>query len=265
MTSTLDQMYDWPTWWLLAGLLALMFAANEAGFRIARRRYRDEPEQSRTVSYALKGSVLGLVALLLGFSFSMTTARHDVRRRLVLDEANAAGTCYLRAGLLDDPARGRIRDVLRNYLGARLEYYEHRLDPEVSRRATREMDRRLGELWAAVEDANRKDRTAVQVSQIVPAANEVIDLSSSRAWANQDHMPRPVVMVLAVCVLVSNLLIGHSSGQVGVRHTWLWVATNVLFALVLFLVLDFDRPRRGLIRVDHTPLRELQAAWTSPP
>jgi hypothetical protein len=67
-------------------------------------------------------------------------------------------------------------------------------------------------------------------------------------------------VLLVVCVLVSNLLMGHSSGQAGVRHTGLWAALNVLLVMVLFVVLDFDRPRRGLIRVDHAPLAELRAA-----
>jgi hypothetical protein len=61
-------------------------------------------------------------------------------------------------------------------------------------------------------------------------------------------------------VLVSGLLLGHSSGQAGRRHAGLWVASNLILALVLFVVLDFDRPRRGLIRVDQRPLIELNAA-----
>jgi hypothetical protein len=70
--------FDWPTWLIVAGLLVLMFAMNEGGFRAGRRNRVEESDASRSVSWALKGSILGLVALLLGFSFSATTARYDM-------------------------------------------------------------------------------------------------------------------------------------------------------------------------------------------
>ena len=100
---------------------------------------------------------------------------------------------------------------------------------------------------------------------IVPAANEVIDLSSTRAWAGRNHLPGPVLVLLLASVLVSGLLLGHSSGQAGNRHAPLWLVSNLIFALVLFVVLDFDRPRRGLIRVDPTPLVELESTLREGP
>jgi len=99
----------------------------------------------------------------------------------------------------------------------------------------------------------------------VPAANEVIDLSSTRAWAGRNHLPAPVLVLLMVSVLVTGLLLGHSSGQAGKRHSPLWLVTNLIFALVLYVVLDFDRPRRGLIQVDPTPLVELEASLREEP
>jgi hypothetical protein len=68
-----------------------------------------------------------------------------------------------------------------------------------------------------------------------------------------------------VSVLVSSLLLGHSSGQTANRHFNLWLASNALFALVLYVVLDFDRPRRGLIQIDLTPLVELDASISDKP
>ncbi|WP_422928377.1 hypothetical protein [Singulisphaera sp. PoT] len=256
---------DWPTWIVVTSLLALMFVADEVGYRLGRRFHHDETEASRTVSSMLKGSVFGLVALLLGFSFSVTSSRHDLRRKIVLDEANAAGTCHLRAGLLHEPQRGQIRETLRKYVAARIAFYENGLDPSEVTRTNREMDRLLNELWATVEDANLSNSSVVLTSQIIPAANEVIDLNTTRAWAIRNHLPVPVVVLLEVCVIVSSLLIGHSSGQSGRRHAEMWAAFNILFALVLFVVLDFDRPRRGLVQVDHTPLYELNASLATNP
>ncbi len=251
---------DWPTWPIVTGLLGLMFAANELGFRTGRRRQGDETELSRTVANTFKGSIFGLVALLLGFSFSATTSRYDLRQRIVLDQANAIGTCHQRAGLLDDTSRERIRAILRRYLEFRLVQYRADRDEAALARAQAQIDQHLAELWKAVEEANRRGPDTVRNSLIVPAANEVIDLSSTRTWANRNHLPEPVLFLLMASVLVACLLLGHSSGQAERRHRSLWLAANVIFALVLYVVLDFDRPRRGLIRVDPTPLIELGAS-----
>lgn len=264
-SETLLVLQDWPTWLIVVVILGLMTAANEAGFRFGRRHHRDESESSRSVSNTFKGSVFTLIALVLGFSFSATTNRHEIRQRVVLDQANAVGTCYQRAGLLDDDSRDRIRGVLRRYLSVRIDYGRMDANDTNSARRREEIDRTLDDLWAAVEDATRRQPEKVRVSQIVPAANEVCDMSSTRAWAGHNHLPAPVLVLLITAVIMGCAMLGHSSGQVGVRHLGLWLASNTLFGLVLFVVLDFDRPRRGLIRIDQTPLVELHAALGAAP
>ncbi|VTS01771.1 Uncharacterized protein OS=Pseudomonas mediterranea CFBP 5447 GN=N005_17510 PE=4 SV=1 [Gemmata massiliana] len=258
-------LQDWPTWIIVVAILGLMLGANELGFRAGRRHHRNETELSRTVSNTFKGSIFGLVALLLGFSFSATTSRYDLRQRLVLDQSNAVGTCYLRAGLLDETSCTHIRGILRRYVEVRVEQYRAGREEAAVARDQAEIDRLLADLWGAVEDANRREPERVHKSSIVPASNEVIDLSSTRTWANRNHLPEPVLFLLMVSVLVTSLLLGHSSGQAERRHVSLWLASNAVFALVLFIVLDFDRPRRGLIRVDQTPFVELNASLGSVP
>jgi hypothetical protein len=95
-------------------------------------------------------------------------------------------------------------------------------------------------------------------SQIVPSANEVIDMSETREWAMLNRLPAAVVILLGLCVVISGALVGHSSAQAGERHPGLWIALNVLIMLVVFVILDFDRPRRGLIQISQRPLMEVQ-------
>lgn len=257
-------IYECPTWLLVTLLMIAMSIANECGFRRGLVDSRRESELSRSVTHTLKGSTLGLVALLLGFSFSATTSRHDIRQRLVLDQANAVGTCYLRADLLPDESRQQIQTVLRAYLKARLAHYNASLLGLEVVQSRLEIDQRLSELWEAVGEARQRDPEAVFQCLIVPAANDVIDLSSTRSWANRNHLPVPVLLLLLTSVVLSSLLLGHSSGQSGSRHVGLWMVSNAVCALVLFIVMDYDRPRQGLIRIDHTPLLQLQASWGEP-
>lgn len=256
---------DAPTGALTLGLATLMFAGNELGFRLGLSQRRDETESSRAVSNALKGSIVGLVAFLLGFTFSMTTSRHDLRRKVVLDEANSIGTCHLRAGLVAEPEKTIIRKALREYVDARLEYFDKGLDPAEVRRAGKHMDRSLRVVWTAVEEVSRKQPEMLRTSQLVPATNDVIDQGGVRSWAVGNHIPAPVMALLMLCVVVSCTLLGHSSGQSGRRHAGLWSAFNILLAMLFFLVLDFDRPRRGLIQVDHTPLLDLKESLDQGP
>ena len=173
-------LYDFPTWVIVLGLLFVALAANEAGFRYGLWHQGRESELSKTVSNTLKGSIFALVALLLAFSFSATSSRYDMRQRLVLDQANAIGTVYLRAGLLGEPASSNIRSTLRQYVDVRLEHFRAGYNTDASARLQLEIDGLMNTLWKEVERENSTDSEAVRTSLIVPAANEVIDLSSTR-------------------------------------------------------------------------------------
>ena len=254
----MDWIYDLPPGELALGILVLMFLANEIGYQIGRRSDPNESDRSRSVSAAIKASIIGLVALLLGFSYSMTSGRYNQRLQLVLEEANALGTCYLRADLLAEPARGKVRNALREYTKSRIDYFERGLDPQVSRRTATGMDVSLHAWWSGVVDAAKEDRNQIVPSQIVPAANSVIDVSAELAWAMHNRLPPSVLVLLGICMVLSAVAIGHSSGQSGGRHGGLWIAMNLLIMLVLFVVMDFDRSHHGLIQLDHKPLLELQ-------
>jgi hypothetical protein len=241
-------------------MVALTVAATALGYRAGRARKDTEDDRAYGVTTGLKASVFGLVALILGFTYSMTSSRFDERQRLVLDEANAIGTCYLRAGLLKPATTDGTRDALRRYTDLRIALFEQALDHDAVRRISQEMDGQLAGLWAHVEQSARDDPDLTHHSSIVPAVNTMIDLSSTRAWMMRNHVPPSVLLMLGVCMVVSGALTGQSFGQVGRRSIGLWTIQNLVLAVVLFVVLDFDRPRRGLIKVNHQPLVELRSS-----
>jgi hypothetical protein len=250
-------IYDWPIWVPLLIVLLLSLAATEVGYRAARAHRLEQPEDS--VLNTIRASTLGLVALLLGFSFAVTSSRYNERSRLVLDEANSIGTCYLRAGLLAEPASTQIRDALRRYTDFRIESYQRALDPKEFDRAVRGMQGALDDVWSGVSHAVSADRQLALTSEIVPAANAVIDLSATRLWLRSYHMPASVVWLLAFSIIICAAMLGNALGEAGRRRVSLALGLNLLIVLVAFVVLDFDRPHRGLIRVDQTPLIELRA------
>lgn len=250
---------DWlsvPMLLIAASVFGLVCLCNEIGFRYGVRRHANEPESSRAVANTIKASIIGFVAFMLGFAFSISSGRHDIRRQVVLDEANAAGTLFLRAGFLGEVERESLREILRQYVEKKLELFNLGQDFRSASSLKQEISKQLILLWPVLERSQKADSQAVLVSQIVPAANEVIDLNSTHDWAFSSQTPVSVLLVLLISVLISASLIGHSFGQCGDRHIFLCLAFNLLFTLTLYLILDFDGPRYGLIRVDQTPLIE---------
>ena len=249
-------IYDWPIWIPIFAILLLSLGAGELGFRYARSRQLSDAE--RDIVSTLRTSTLGLVALLLGFSFAITSNRHNDRSRLVVDEANAIGTCYLRAGLVAEPASSQIRTALRRYTDLRIESFERGLDRREFERLATAMHASLDELWTGVAQAISADRQLALTSAIVPAANDVIDLSATREWIRTYHMAPSVVWLLALSIILCGAMTGHALGEAGRRHVGLSLGLNLLILMVAFVVLDFDRPRRGVIRVDQTPLIQVR-------
>ena len=256
-------IYDWPIWVPLVTLLIISLASTELGFR--RGRAQQVTDSERDILSTIRTSTLGLIALLLGFSFAITSNRFNERSRLVMDEANAIGTCYLRAGLLAEPASGEIRAALRRYTDLRIESFARGIDQREFDRLADHMHAALDELWTGVTHAVSTDRNVALASAIVPAANEVVDLSTTREWIRRYHMPAAVVLLLALSITICSAMVGHALGEAGRRRVGLSLGFNLLIILVVFVVLDFDRPRRGLIRVDQTPLIQLRESMNAAP
>jgi len=246
---------------LAAILVALVVAgllAAEAGFQFGRRQRRIHGEAARSNVSTLQGAILGILALLLGFSFAMAQSRFEARRQLVVMESNAIGTAILRAQLLRAPEGPKVVDLLRQYVDVRLVFHEVSLDGDKLREVNRETDRLQAELWAlAVKAVERSSRPAI-AGLFVQSLNEVIDLHATRLNAMRNHVPESVLWLLCFVTVLALGLTGYGSGLGGDRNTWPTVTTAVLIAVVVVVIMDLDRPRRGLIRVGQESMVELR-------
>jgi len=232
----------------------------EAGFRLG-RRYSDPADRAaRDHVGALQAASLGLLALLLGFTFAMAVSRYDARKALVLDEANAIGTTYLRAGLLPAAQQEEIRKLLKSYVAARLEFYEARVDASRLAAAGAAAARIEGELWKLAGSAVALDARSVPAGLFVQSLNELIDLNEKRRVALDNRVPA-VVLYLLYAVSVGALgFIAYGYGLAGRRRHGSTMAFALLVAMVLTVILDLDRPRRGLILVSQESMLRLKAS-----
>jgi len=237
-------------------ILAALLAAATLGYR-GHRWLLERRDETDTESHDhLLAAVLGLLALLLGFTFSLSLNRYETRRQLVVQEANALDTTWLRAQLLDPSNRQEISGLLRDYLDARLDWSEADT-PETAAR-TNALERKL---WAATGRVMRSDTSPLLSRALMDAVTEDFDMADTRSAARLAHVPDRVLNVLFLYALLSAAMLGYTSAAKGKPQRIATSAVLTLLTLAMVMILDIDRPRTGAITVTQQPMEELKQSW----
>lgn len=247
---------------LVAGaLLISMVIAIEAGFRIGLRGHGSTNEASRSHVNAIQASILGILALLLGFTFSLSLQRFDARSAAVVHEANAIGTAYLRAQLLPVALRGDVQALLREYVDTRVAASATTLVDVAERSELLAQAARVqAALWASALQAAEMEPNPVTTGLFIQSLNDLIDSYGHRNAALELHVPEVVLFLLFVTFLMAGGTVGYSTGLTAVRQSFATYVMVALMVVLVFLVLDLDRPRRGFIPVSQQSLLDLQAS-----
>jgi hypothetical protein len=232
----------------VVGLFAGMLAMQEAGRRLGARRLGMGPEGSRAGLGAVEGAVFALMGLLVAFSFSGAASRFDDRRHLIVEEANAIGTAYLRLDLLPADAQPKLRDLFRRYLDERLEVYRKMPDIPAAKEALARSAVLQGEIWSGAVEATRAEPQARIL--LLPALNAMIDITTTRTAAFRIHPPVVIFAMLGLVALACSLLAGHAMAGLKRRSLVHSLAFTIILTLTVYVILDLEFPRAGLIRVD---------------
>jgi hypothetical protein len=231
---------------LFLGILLLL----EVGRRIGLRRIVKEAEGARAGVGAVEGAVFGLLGLLIAFTFSGAAARFDTRRQLIVEETNAIGTAYLRLDLLPADAQSALRESFRQYVDTRLAVYRKVPDRAAVEAELAKATRLQKEIWSQAIAASRAGAPQPAAMLLLPALNQMIDITTTRTMAAQTHPPTIVFVMLGGLALVSALLAGY--GMAGsTSRSWLHMLGFAgILAVTVYVILDIEFPRLGLIRVD---------------
>jgi hypothetical protein len=231
---------------------AVIVAVLVIAFAIGKRLGRRHPDEHSQLG-VIQAATLGLMGLLLGFSYSGAIERFEARQRLIVQEANAMGTVWLRCDLLSPDASARVRQELREYGRGVLDAFRDPGSPafeEAMLRAQASEQR----MWDAVQKEVNAER--LQARETMHVVNQLFDVRAERVAAARRHMPMFVLGALVACAAISVGAIGY--GLAGGRAALVppAIALIVLMTIVLWIVLDMDYPRYGFIRVDDRPLIE---------
>ncbi len=248
---------------ILALVVVVLWGALAIGFSLGFRQRRAEQERAFSQLSTLQAALLGLLALLLGFSFSMAMTRWELRKEALIDEANAIGTTYLRTSLLPEPQRKDIDTLLVAYVDVRLSPEVMGSDAAGRARSAAEAQRLQSRIWQLAMDAVAIDPRPVTTGLFVPSLNAMIDAHGKCVALVEDQVPESVLWLLLVVATVATVLTGFAAGLTGVRNLVAGSLVSVLIGLVMLLIIDLDRPSRGRIRVSDANLRALRASMVA--
>ena len=250
-----------PLWALYALTIIISLLAVEAGFRLGRwRRLHSQREHEAPVG-SMVAAALGLLAFMLTFTFGIAASRFETRRHLVLDDANAIGTAFLRADFLTEPHRTEVKNLLRKYVAARVEPVLH---PEDTEQAGARPQQLQDALWAQATAESREHPDSVVVGLFIQSLNEMIDVHGKRVAARfRSHVSVSNWLVLGIVAILAMVATGYHTGVSGPRSATVTVAIVFAFSVVLLLVADLDRPQEGLTSVSQQPMINLQNQMTA--
>jgi len=257
-----------PIWVLFVGTILLVKGSIELGYRLGRMvRRRSEDEKESPVS-AIAGSVLGLVAFMLAFTFGIVTERYDTRKGLVREEANTLRTTWQRTDFLPEPDRTEARALLRKYVAHRLPT-DH---AELSRKAFDEKVKKIlseGEgiqrrLWDMAVVNARKDMNSDVAALYVDSLNQMAEVHASRvAVALQQRIPLGVWLVLCCLTSLGMAALGYQTGIAGSKRSLAQPLLAISFSMVVALIASLDRPVNTFVKVPQQPLIDLYEYMSS--
>ncbi len=233
---------------ITSAMFILLIGFYILGFRLRTHTIKRSKNQKVEDLGAISGTLLGLLALLLAFTFGMSNSRYDTRRQLVIEEANAIGTAILRTDIYPDSMRHILRSHLKDYVEARIAFYQAGMDEEKTVEEYRKAGTISNKIWSITADYARRDDITTRTSELIPALNAMIDITTTRRAAGESTIPDSIMCLLFILCWCSAFLLGYDRKN---KFDWIVVSGFALMlSITVFTIIDLDRPRSGLINMD---------------
>lgn len=251
---------------IVLALVAIMSLAAEVTFRVGRRWHTRSDDFRRGHFGSVLGSLLGLLALLLSFTFAMSANRFDARRQLVLSDANALEALYLQSSLLSDGARRTFKQSLRQYVDAQAQVaaMTHDATAAEARGISAQWEAIHQQMWNTVKECVTETPSPVD-DQMLRSLIDLRAINRARMFAWDNRVPDSIIWLLLLGCIVGISAIGLSGGLGNHRGWPARVALTVVLSATIYVVLDLDRPHEGLISVSQKPILDLQERLRADP
>jgi CDP-diglyceride synthetase len=245
-------------------LFPLTLIFMEIGRRWGRRRFAIDPEGARAGSSAVEGAVFALFGLLIAFTFTSAASRYETRRDLVVQHANAIGTAWLRLDLLPTEVQPLLRQDLRLYVDEIIEVQQQTGEGKSVDQSLAYLGKLQAEIWKGAETAASRDSRPQVSTLVLPALNEMFDLTTSRYAATRFHTSMVIFWFLIFLSGIASLLVGYAMAPARQRNWLQMILFAFLISLTLYVIFDFEYPRHGLIRLGNADQLYLELRQTMP-
>jgi len=247
-------LYESNPWLLPVLMLVVLGLAIELPYRF--RAYVSNNELNPDAVNAVQSGLLTLSAFVLGLSFSQASARFDARRAIVVAEANAIGTAWLRADQLDSVAANRFRRLLVDDAAAGLAVYQSPYDATLTARMNGRVDRDENELWSISSAALHARETTLGASLLMQSLNNMMDVITQERQALRSHVPTAIVVLTLCLVMLGTMSLGLRFALGGSRPLLLSIIYIVAYVIVIEMMIDYDRPNTGFVTLSLTPMTQ---------
>ena len=253
---------NFPIWAVYVGLVIIMLAVAEAGFRVGiRLQDRSGNQGESKMTGAVVGGMLGLMAFMMAFTIGIVISQQGDRRAMVVEEANAIGTAWLRAGFLEEPDQTAARALLQEYTEIRVAAAN---DTSLLATTVTRSEEIHNELWAIMEENVDRGNNTDIMGLVIESVNDVIDIHALRLFAANLRLPRILGILLFLATMLSFMLVGVASSADRKRDTVAMILFALVFVGVMIVIVDLDRPQEGLLRVNQTAMTDLLRQITPP-
>lgn len=239
-------LYNIPAQLLVGILFIGIILFYLLGLLARQYKMKKDPSYAPDGVGPLEGAVLGLLSLLLAFTFNQSASHYDVRRDLLIGESNDIGTALFRSALYPDSLKLAFREDFKEYIMARIAYYEAGTDEDRIIAALQKANDISLRIWQRASSISKLPGDATRSMQMIPAINNMIDAMSKREEARKKRVPESILWLLFLLCVTGSFIIGYASKSKKIDFVIL-CTYSLMTIMTIYLILDLDRPRRDII------------------
>tara|TARA_R110000744_G_scaffold362053_1_gene470008 strand:+ start:567 stop:1400 length:834 start_codon:yes stop_codon:yes gene_type:complete len=253
-----ELMYDKNSFIIIMTLFILMLIINQITYNLGRHNKDVENAEMKSQSTAIQTGIIGLLALLLGFTFNMSLHRYDARSSAVIEEAGAISRVAMQAKLLSGKIREDVFNELDAYLALRISLSQVDLaNPEQRSAINKKVSKSQAKLIELAQQELENPKSTLIANGFYQSLSGMIQIENKRTAMLRLHVPEPVLFLLFCVFVTVGGMLGYNSGLGKKRPAFPTVLLFTLIVLVVFIIIDLDRPKRGIIQVNQDSLHDM--------
>jgi hypothetical protein len=255
---TEELLYSQPQWLIGLVTIVLLIISVEAGYWIGLKAKVEMTLPMKSQISTIQTAILTIFTFLLGFTFAMALSRFDNRKQMVVKESNAIGTAVLRSKLLPENQRTKMNDLFRQYVNVEFSITSRANVPLKERNKQNWDAKRLQTLmWDEAFAATENNPLSVPAGLFATSINQLIDIKTERDIAISNHVPEIVLLGLLLFAALAIGILGYGNGLAATHARYPAVILCIVITISFILIIDLDRPNRGLTKVSQESMIDL--------